>query len=81
MSRSQFAKPHAEHVMWRRRRGTRPAIRLQAGENFIVIDYQHARRLVDEVHDLCDRHERHLREGVTNAEMANPQTASRTAEA
>ncbi|WP_416444707.1 hypothetical protein AB3K78_15445 [Leucobacter sp. HNU] len=62
MTIRHFAKPRAYRELWRRNGDEVPAIRIQAANCFIIIDYQHARALVDRIHDLCDEHERQLRE-------------------
>lgn len=40
-----------------------PVIRIKAGPIFVVVPYDKARAVVDQVHDLCDEYERELREG------------------
>ena len=56
-------RPRARHYKWRGSDGNvEPVIRIDAGKGFAIIDYHQARRLVDQVHDLCDEHERQQRE-------------------
>lgn len=35
---------------------------IHSGDYFIAVRYEHARALVDQVHDLCDLHDRLLRQ-------------------
>lgn len=53
----------ARHYNWIENGHRQPMIRIDNGPFFVMIPYHHARRLVDEVHDLCDEHERRQREG------------------
>lgn len=40
---------------------TIPTIRIDIGSGFAIIPYDIARQVVDQVHDLCDDHEREQR--------------------
>lgn len=35
-----------------------PTIRIQVGNHFVILPIEDARQVVDEVHDLCDQHDR-----------------------
>ncbi len=47
---------------WRIDPGLPPAIKIMVGRHYVLIEYEDARRVVDSVHDLCDLHDRNLRE-------------------
>lgn len=56
-------KPKVRHYIWRYKNGdTAPAIRIDCGTGFAIIPYNQARQVVDQVHDLCDDHDRAQRE-------------------
>lgn len=39
-----------------------PTVRVQVGDHFVIIPIENARQVVDEIHDICDLHERQQRE-------------------
>lgn len=63
---SRFRNPQVRAYDWRDPHGATPMIRIDNGPVFIMLHYDDARHVVDQVHDLCDEHERQQREGVTD---------------
>jgi hypothetical protein len=64
---SRFARPTAHPYLFKDQAGNaRPVIALHFGDRVIYTEYSTARKLVDQIHDLCDDHERTQREGNTN---------------
>lgn len=54
-------KPHARHTTWRDGDQIKPVIKIYSGPVYALIPYSEGRRVVDEVHDLCDAYEREQR--------------------
>ncbi len=64
---TRFNGPRAKNYLFRTPEGERAVIAIYAGPKKLgFIEYDTARRFVDQIHDLCDEHEQQLREGVTD---------------
>lgn len=50
-------KPRVCHTLWKQNGEKVPTIMIYSGPVFARIPYSEARRIVDEVHDLCDAYE------------------------
>ena len=50
-------KPRVCHTLWKENGENVPTIMIYSGPAFARIPYSEARRIVDEVHDLCDAYE------------------------
>lgn len=59
---SRFGKPRVRHVEWEEAGEKTPMVRLYSGPVFVLIRYQDARKIVDEIHDLADAFEAQQRE-------------------
>lgn len=59
---SRFGKPRVRHVEWEEDGTKTPMVRLYSGPVFTLIHYRDARKVVDEIHDLCDAFEAQQRE-------------------
>lgn len=49
-----------------------PMIRIQSGPVFVMVPYNQARTVVDQVHDLCDDHDRQHRERNSTWSSTSP---------
>ena len=59
----RLSRFNVQRITWRQR-GQEPedCIRIYVGEYFVRIPFEHARAVVDKVHDFADEYERELRE-------------------
>lgn len=64
MSKSNHEKVRVRRRLWRDRRTgeTTDLIVIGIYDYFVKVPFDQARRVVDEVHDLCDLRDRELRE-------------------
>lgn len=58
----KIGSPKARHAVWKDGDQEIPMIFIYSGPIFARIPYSEARRIVDEVHDLCDAHEAEQRD-------------------
>lgn len=58
----QYRTPKVRHRVWTENGKQVPMIRISSGPAFLMIPYDKARQIVDQVHDLCDDHEREQRQ-------------------
>ena len=56
--------PTVKRKRWRIDGHDQDVLVIHSGDYFIAVRYEHARAMVDAVHDLCDQHDREQREGV-----------------
>lgn len=54
---SNRGTPTVRHALWREGARETPMVLIYSGSVFVRIPYSEARRIVDEVHDLCDAYE------------------------
>lgn len=64
MSKSSHGKVRVSRRLWRDRRTqeTTDLIVISIYDYFVKVPFDQARRVVDEVHDLCDARDREIRE-------------------
>lgn len=54
--------PTVKPKRWRINGEYQDVLIIHSGDYFIAVRYEHARAMVDQVHDACDEHERQQRE-------------------